>query len=358
MKKSLKILVSLLLFSIFSVLSIQQANAQGTIPAKNWDHQEEVSPDKSWTITFNTEIQQTNANKEAIFVKDSNGQQVENKIIIDGKQVIVEPPAEKYKPNHTYELHIEKNLTSSDGVEMAQPVIMPFTIEKNPHIQNGTWERELDHNGATLVISELNEDSFSFSINAVSGANTGWLEGKAHLTKDGATYQDEMGCHMTFTPINNGIEIENNYECNYYGGLGVFFDGEYLNPDIPTEERLPFVEMGLFTKEENNTFKELTGDYYSRFKESFHLVYDMDNQDTFEATIKHGYVRGLGGIMEGVIMSSKNGEIYAAVIGTAPNGEDTILYFTTDATYASKLPKTIQSWVNNLHTDYQIYYIN
>ncbi len=94
----------------------------------------------------------------------------------------------------------------------------------------GKWDRvgRGESDAATLEITSVSGDSFGFSISAASGQNAGELSGTANIKQDVAVFSDpDSGCTTTFTQQGNSIHVETTGDCSGFGGIGVFFFGEY-----------------------------------------------------------------------------------------------------------------------------------
>lgn len=323
----------------------------------DWAHKDDVDLGKTWTITFNTSIQDTRENKNAVYVTDGEGNLLENEIVIEGKKVNVSAPDNQYAPATTYTLHITEGLTSTSGVPTEKAVTMEFTTE-NSQFEPGSWTRDLQYNGAILKIQNVTDQSFDFYLNAVSGANAGTIKRSATIQGDEATFSDDQGCTLTFKPSEDKITVNQSNECSMYGGVGVMFSGDYTTKD--TSDKTPrFVELGLFSDSENNTFQSLVGEHYDLFTESFQMTSEVNVEDDFGGKAYSGFVRGLANTMTGIVVNGDNGEIYAATLGSVDTSTDSqfgLLYYTTDEDFEGQLPQTILKWKNNLANDQDVYY--
>ncbi|ARD48857.1 Ig-like domain-containing protein [Sporosarcina sp. P33] len=99
--------------------------------AKGWKEFTEmknVPLNKKWTITFNHEVELSSLIDDNIYVLDSTNGKVPVTIVQvdEGKQVLVSPPNEGYKPNSSYTLYISENVYSKERKLMKHPVKMPF----------------------------------------------------------------------------------------------------------------------------------------------------------------------------------------------------------------------------------------
>ncbi|WP_345242196.1 Ig-like domain-containing protein [Pontibacillus salipaludis] len=326
-----------------------------------WKTKNDIQLNKTWTVEFNTSIESNEENKDFIYVTDESGTKVNNDITIEGKKITVAPPEGEYAKGTTYTLHIEEGVSSTSGIPSDKTVTMPFTTEKAYTFKSGGWTRDTEYNEALLNIKPVTDGTFDFTLNAVSGAHTGLIEGTAAIDGEKATYSDNQGCTLTFTNQGETITVEQTDECSRYGGAGVVFSGDYTAGNT-TDETPRFVEVGLFTESENEAFKSLVGDHYSLFTDSYQVVTQEEVADDFGGEAFSGFVQGVANSMNSIVVKSNNGEIYAATLGNVEAGdymsEAGILYFTTDQDHTNYLPKTILQWKNNLMNDENVYYMN
>ncbi|WP_198135846.1 Ig-like domain-containing protein [Pontibacillus chungwhensis] len=326
-----------------------------------WKTKNDVQVNKTWTIEFNTSIESNEENKEFIYVTDESGNEINNDITIEENKITVAPPEGDYAKDTTYTLHIEEGVSSTSDIPSDKTVTMPFTTEASNQFEAGEWTRDVKYNDATLTVNKVTDQTFNFTLNAVSGAHSGKIEGTANIQGDEATFADDQGCLLTITNQGDTITIDQTDECSMYGGAGVVFSGDYTKGDT-TDPTPRFVKVGLFTESENEEFKSLVGDHYSLFTDSFQVVTQEDVADDFGGEAYSGFVRGVVNSMNGIVVKSDNGEIYAATLGNVEAGdymsESGVLYFTTDQDHTNHLPKTILKWKNNLANDENVYYMN
>jgi hypothetical protein len=124
----------LLLLSSFIVLTPKSALAATTVlPSRS-----NVPTNKTWTITFNQALNQTQNLASFISVTDSQNNLVSVTVSYgtDGKSVTVNPPQNGYTPGGQYVLHIGQGIASSTGSLLSDPVQMDFTIASQVTIKS------------------------------------------------------------------------------------------------------------------------------------------------------------------------------------------------------------------------------
>jgi hypothetical protein len=222
-------------------------------------------------------------------------------------------------------------------------------LEKRPSLAwVGIWSRTKDYfSPATLKIWNVDDTGFDFKLSATSGANMGMIgffsEGpqRAQLTGGTAVYENKGG-KLTFYLQENKLMIKE--EGNLGAGMGVGYSGEYqkgkavLLPPTLTEHKV------FSNSAEEEVFKTLVSDQYDTFLISFHLVSEEKDLDQIGATVYSGGVRGLFTYMEGIIMRTPDGEMWAAI-----TGPDKVRYF-TNSKRINGLPLTIDNWRSRFKT--------
>jgi len=220
---------------------------------------------------------------------------------------------------------------------------------------SGKWSRtESYFCPATLIIWNVSKTGFDFKLSAASGANMGgigFFEGpqRTRFIGGAAVYQTPEGT-LTFCLKDGKLTIDQQGG-DLWAGLGVSFYGQYKRGEAilvpPT-----LVEHGVFENPaQEKVFKALAGENYETFLEAFQLVWKEDDLDHIGARVYHGGVRGLFTYMEGIIMTTPNGEMWAAVIAG-----DKVLYF-TNSKRINGLPLTIENWRSRF-TDKEVIMMN
>jgi len=194
------------------------------------------------------------------------------------------------------------------------------------------------HTTATISISDVSSETFTFEIHAQSGAHIGYVAGRATLIgHNQAVFVGENGCVISFALRGDILEITTREGCMWYGGVGVFFDGKYRSDVEIVKPSLS--EKGIFeTKSQEETFRKLTGSAYRLFLENAHLVFVGKDLDGLGAAVYELGVRGLFGFMGAIIMVGQDGEVWTAV-----TDGDLVKYFTSDSN-GPKFPRTIETW--------------
>ena len=211
-------------------------------------------------------------------------------------------------------------------------------------IRSGQFER------AELAIRTLKENTLSFKITAMSGANTGEVEGIAEVIGTHAVahlVDDASDCKIVFGMVEHAIEVEDSFGCNVYGGLNVFFDGIYDKAGTKESQQL-LSDVGVIGEKDEAAFKNVVGRTYDQFVNSMQLVYDGEDLDGFGAIVKSGGVRGMFSLREAIVMQGPGNQFWAAVISATSADATEISYFTNVETSRHVLPKTIQKWKDHL----------
>ncbi|MBA2175322.1 hypothetical protein H0266_10480 [Halobacillus locisalis] len=107
----------------------------------------DVSESKTWTITFNTEIDPTTVNEDSIKVSDLEGNMVGVQVdVISDKVVEVRSPSTGYEQGSTYLLRVSSGILSEEGVPLKEEIVLDFTIRSETADNQsdlGTHEHEI-----------------------------------------------------------------------------------------------------------------------------------------------------------------------------------------------------------------------
>ncbi len=209
---------------------------------------------------------------------------------------------------------------------------------------DGTWKIEYRNAASTLEITSVSKSKFKFSISAFSGTHDGEISGTATVNGTIATFKNK-GCKLIFKINKNELKLSEN-GCEDYGGVGVGFAGNYSKGKA--KKRIEnFVTYEVFPNNSiDKKFKTLAGKDYETFLNSFHLYGDIENEDSFKAKVFTGCVRGICPYNAAIIMFDDNENIWAAVIEPGEDGNADVRYYTNSNDWKTKLPKTIETWVN------------
>ena len=109
----------------------------------------------------------------------------------------------------------------------------------------GTWHRNSLQDSAEIVITEVTNEGFHFTVTAFSGAHTGEMEGDAVITGRTAKAlleDDEVPREALFELAKEGIHLTTVNCEGYFGGAGVVFDGIY-GGDTPAADSLALAHL-------------------------------------------------------------------------------------------------------------------
>lgn len=212
---------------------------------------------------------------------------------------------------------------------------------------NGTWEIKYRHSSSTLDITQVSKNKLKFSISAFSGAHEGEISGSATISGKTANFikRDKTVneiCKLKFAHTGKTIKVEQS-GCQSYGGVGVYFGGEYKKGKQVLNDSL--ITFGIFPdKKTDQGFRQLVGKDYENFLDNLQLIAEDENKDTFPAKAFSGFVRGLAPFNAAIIMFDNNYNYWAAYIEIDDNDVAKIHYFSNAAEWKNKLPQTINAW--------------
>ena len=220
---------------------------------------------------------------------------------------------------------------------------------------SGVWKVPSRYRGSVLTIKKATARGFYFELAAINGANMGDIDGYATIAGKKAFYDDRKakvedsekhGCQLTFTHKGAFIDVEQNDDCVYYAGSGVYFASKYYKGNVKVEES-NFVVLEVFPNAAvDRKFKRLVGaKEYERFLDSFHLSNEEENLDDFSAKTFSACVQGMCPWWAAIIMYDDKGDFWAAVVNDKIPDKVFVNYYTNVSAWSGKLPKTIENWV-------------
>lgn len=212
---------------------------------------------------------------------------------------------------------------------------------------SGTWYRNVLGSRATLIFEPISPDRVQFSITALSGANTGQIDG--FLTVDGtrASYKTESAelgnCMLVFDgSIEGSIRIEQE-GCSGYTGAGVVFLGLYDRNWSPDESLALATLEERFGGDVTQAIQFLAGSDFDILAASLQLENAVDSGDAF-SEVTEFYTRGLRGTITSCIaVNSESGEVWVAYV------RDKKLLHTGDL---ERAPVGFQQWINDMLESY------
>lgn len=193
------------------------------------------------------------------------------------------------------------------------------------------------YRGSRLIIEPIFNNLIKFDLSAFNGTRLGGLSSFAVVENNIATFIGEEGIKYIFTLNNEGNIKLNSDDYSYYCGAGVSFDSIYTKKDFtiapPTAK-----EVGLvYSKEQENIFKNLTGEYYRNFIEVAQFFSEEEDLDGIGANVR---TFGLLSYPDAAIVMINQQE---NLIKAAVHGLDGIYYFSNSEDYGEP-PETIKEW--------------
>jgi hypothetical protein len=225
----------------------------------------------------------------------------------------------------------------------------------------GTWKYNSRYRPVTIKIRMLSAGRFKFDIDAMTGANMGGVTGTARIKNNRAYFDDRLsqekdaekfGCELLFIHHEKSLELKETQECYRYNGAGVTFAREkLLRGNTPLLEK-NFVDRQVFPDlATDRKFRALVGAKdYELMLDDFHLI-NEDKDDTLNARIFNGCVRGICPSNAAIIMFDDQGHFWAAVkvFPEKPKNADgsyasEIHYYTNVSRWAGKVPPALEAW--------------
>ena len=215
---------------------------------------------------------------------------------------------------------------------------------------SGVWDEGL------LMIGNVTSDSFDFALSIFRSSHAGTLEGQAKINGDKAFYSakdfEEEPCKLNFALKADHVMLSqgsSNFACGF--GARANADGNYEKKNWLKKAKMAYgnTEDAIFPNQAlHDAFKSLVGkNAYPVFAYNMQLIDKSKNEapEKIKATVVKGFISGMVGSHEAVVMYDAQGKIYAATIDfDKTNNESLVRYFTNDPLYSERLPLTIEEW--------------
>lgn len=209
----------------------------------------------------------------------------------------------------------------------------------------GIWRRNdaSPFDWADLLISKVTASSCYFQLEAGSGAVTRKASGTALFYDNEAIWEDMLtGERIRLVWSGDAMRVE----ANDAMGKGAKFSGNYRPGFHPLPE-LSMLKIGVFSNpQQDKAFRDLTGKDYLLFAESFQIVKHSVDDDDFGAVVRSGFVRGMAGIQEAIVIFTPDNRFWAAVVDVEGN---VIKYYSNDDKYKKSMPQTIEKWAEYIN---------
>lgn len=150
---------------LFIILSMFFSMKQFVHAASITDARKNISPEKTWTITFSSKVDSDFVNENYISVKTSNGKAIDVNLKVEPtnpKKVDVSLKNGTYSLGQTYVLTVKQGFSDESGHALKQDRIMQFTI-KNQLVDTADFKVEVNNNMGIVIVS-LNSISDSSNI--------------------------------------------------------------------------------------------------------------------------------------------------------------------------------------------------
>ncbi len=248
-----------------------------------------------------------------------------------------------YKSDNTYDKNVKSETDHTYTISSNDKNIEIPAVSIKDYEGGWTGKNSTVFDISSININPINTNQFSFVISSISGANDASFEGLANIKDDKADgiFNDDslIDCNIKFSFDKNIIKLENTSKSEVIClGVGTYFDGEYAR-DVKLKE--VSVENVFEEEIKFEEFKRLVGNDIKLFNNTAQSIFEVKDLDNINAKVNISSVRGLGKIMESIIMVDPTGKIWAAVIDS---DKKVIRYYTNVFAYKNSLPKTIQEW--------------
>ena len=249
----------------------------------------------------------------------------------------------------------------------------------------GTWTREDSNNfdNTVITISDQTATGFTFSMDAVSGADSGewsnydtdqkkmvgtisFAPNVAHYTDDPTNplYKNDDGttnpaCTGDFVLSATDTVLDLNTDCSeLYAGFGVDFSGTFRKDAVVQQIQIKDSDLFSTRPDAYTQFATLVGKSLDLFNQTIAVednetVTDKELGAVTYSTyaVPHAYTE-----LESMVVVGPRNSIWAAVIDNdATTNISSVRYFTTESKWKNKVPRIISDWMENFSDDPIIY---
>lgn len=152
---------------LFMVLSIICFAKQPIYADRIQDIRKNTPIDKTWVITFNSNVNYDFVNEQYICIKTAGGRTIDAKFKVDPtnpKKINVTPQSGKYLLGETYTLTIKQGFSDENGRKLKQDRVMQFTT-KSTLVDTADFKVQVNNSyGMGAVIVSINSISDSLDI--------------------------------------------------------------------------------------------------------------------------------------------------------------------------------------------------
>jgi hypothetical protein len=225
-----------------------------------------------------------------------------------------------------------------------------FILESNSFSKNfeGLWNLTEGNQwwGSTLKVFDVNSEGFSFEIDAFRGCHEGGFSGIAKIKENQAFFEDKKTNVSVIFTIEDDILILDGENLSSYGGVKVIYTGEYKeNFEF---KKITFTDRGMMSEHQEEEFKNITGEDYELFLDSYYYSKDdshidshwFEDLDEFsDGKIFIGDFQCFYTSQEAIIIIFSENKFVALI----PSGNK-VNYYTNIEKYKNNMPKTIEKW--------------
>ena len=216
----------------------------------------------------------------------------------------------------------------------------------------GNWHLTGVWDSGTLMIGNVSKDSFDFALFILRGSHTGTIEGRAALNGKKALFSqkefEDEPCVLEFSHQGSSIKLDqpsSNFACGF--GARAFAGGEYERKqrEVKAVLKVGAGEDAIFpTQAQHDAFLKLVGEKaYESFAFNMQAIQKVTGKSG--KIVVTGFVPGLVGTNEAIIIFDQQGKMWAATIEYDElNTETFVRYFTNDPLPGKKMPAEVEIW--------------
>ncbi|MDR6499506.1 uncharacterized protein YecT (DUF1311 family) [Burkholderia ambifaria] len=188
-----------------------------------------------------------------------------------------------------------------------------------------------------------------FELGANNGANTGGLDGDIVLHGDSGTYRKDT-CRLDFDRKGGRIRVTQqggDFDCG--AGAGVVYAGDYVTASqFQAKPQADLLSLKVVTDAtQNATAHKLLGADYPTLVDLVNDSADEKDLDGLNARVKSYWVRGIATTNAAIVMS-RGTDLWIGLLVFDAQNKVRMRYYSNAQAWKKTVPKTIQTWHDNL----------
>lgn len=188
-----------------------------------------------------------------------------------------------------------------------------------------------------------------FTISANAGGNEGGLDGDIVLHGDHATFHQDK-CQLDFTRQGARIQVkQKGQDADCGAGMGVYYEGDYIpTSQFKTRSKPDLLSLHVLADAKQNAAAHaLLGKDYETLVDTINMQTEGDDKDGLGASVGEYFVRGVASTNAAIVMS-KGEQLWIGLLVFDAHDQVRMRYYTNVAAWKKRVPRTIQTWHDDI----------